>query len=242
MVVAVPAQDEAATIETCLQHVMRAAARAVEHAHADVVVAVAAHRCRDATEQLSRDLLGRAAYPGVRGLVFADHDATTVGEVRARLIERVAAEVPMRVDTWIFNTDADSAVSSDWITRTLEQAEHTDARLVLGLVDLDRWTAPPSALEAYARLVSEGMRPGGHDHVYGANLAVRWDVYRQVGGFTAELPEDRGLVNRVRAAQHRVLSTLEPVVLTSSREQGRSGAGLADLLALLSGTQVVTER
>ena len=73
-----------------------------------------------------------------------------------------------------------------------------------------------------------------HDHVYGANLAVRADAYLDVGGFPhAVHGEDRALLDALVAAGHPVLRTRSIAVTTSGRLRGRAAGGLAEHLAVL---------
>ena len=73
-----------------------------------------------------------------------------------------------------------------------------------------------------------------HDHVYGANLAVRADAYLAVGGFPA-VPhgEDQALVDRLQLSGYRLLRTAQVTVRTSGRLAARAPGGLADRLAMV---------
>jgi hypothetical protein len=67
-----------------------------------------------------------------------------------------------------------------------------------------------------------------HDHVYGANLAVRADAYLDVGGFPQAVHgEDQALVDALAARGHRLLRTRDISVVTSGRLHGRARDGLA---------------
>jgi hypothetical protein len=137
--------------------------------------------------------------------------------------------------TWIFSTDADTVVPPDWIHATLAQQADGPADLILGLADLDGWDAEEPARRAYRQIIDAGVTKDGHHHVYGANLAIRLSVFRQVGGFPG-LPhgEEHGLARAVRAAELTVLTTFAPRVRTSGRMPGRAPGGLGALLDRLA--------
>jgi len=237
VLVAVPARNEERRIEGCLRAVLLAARRGRPAARTHVVLG--AHRCTDSTAATAQRLFRSA--PDVPGLVVVDARSETVGGVRAAAIAaglaagRLDADRADPAQTWIFSTDADSCVPPDWIAATLRQVHESGSVAAVGLVRLESWAADDAAHLAYARILEAGSLPGGHSHVYGANLAVRLDAYLAVGGFE-ELPhgEDQALVGRLRRAGWPVLTTLHPVVRTSARMPGRAPHGLGDLLQTLA--------
>lgn len=235
VVVAIPAHEEEDLIASCLTSVLRALA----HAHRtgevrEARVLVSAHRCTDATAARAEAALADLP-PWCTSKVVADDGPTPVGAVRHRLLERAD---DLAGTTWVFSTDADSRVPSDWITGMLAAARPADgppAAAVAGLVDVEHWHADPAAREAYARLVESGLTPTGHSHVYAANLAVRLADYRAVGGFPApEHGEEHGLVAALRASGRRVATPHHPSVATSGRTPGRAAHGLGELLARIA--------
>lgn len=257
LVVAVPARNEADLITGCLHSVVRALAQARRSGVAGrVVVAVAAHRCSDATARLAAEVLGGSlpascADAGTDGPTWAwevvvDEEPGPVGAVRDRLVRRALGHVAVagRSGAWLLSTDADSRVPADWVTGLLSAAgvggigEALPADAVAGLVGVHRWAADPRARLAYDAIVRaglEGLDVGRHDHAYAANLAVRLTSYLDVGGFP-HLPhgEDRGLLDALLAGGHRVVTPRAPVVATSGRSPGRAAGGLGALLARLA--------
>lgn len=236
VLVCVPAHDEAAEIGATVAHLARAVSEAAA-AGVTGAVAVAAHRCSDQTEELARCALEQVPWPS-----YVVHDLTsrTVGAVRAGLVSellRTSLEPPTG-RTWLFHTDADSHVPPEWIRTTVQTARATGAVAVTGMVDLRDWRPTSAVRERYRRLIAAGLhvRSGEltHDHVYGANLAVRLDAYLRVGGFRDVNAEDQDLVDRLRAGGAHVAATLEPVVATSARTPGRAMIGLGALLAGLA--------
>ena len=233
VLIAIPAHDEERTLPRCLGHVLAA----IEHARAEgaaaaATVAVAAHRCSDRTEQLARAIL--AAAP-VRAVVLTDPDSPTIADVRRAAVGAALTGVTDPARTWLFNTDADSWVPPDWIPGLLAACRRAGAVGAAGMVEVEGWQASERAREAYAAIIAAGVHGSNHDHVYGANLAVRLDAYLAVGGFTAHRHgEDHDLVARLRATGHRVATPVVPRVITSGRLDPRCDQGLGALLRSLA--------
>ena len=99
----------------------------------------------------------------------------------------------------------------------------------------------PRAARRYHRMYSGGG--DDHPHVHGANLGVRSDAYRAVGGWSAIASgEDHALWNAVRRAGYPTLSTRSIHVVTSGRRVGRAPDGFAAHLCALGGGAAPTER
>jgi hypothetical protein len=234
----VPAHNEESTIAACLVSVARAARQAIQTEAFDRVhVAVVAHRCTDRTLEVAHRLLTQHDHwlSGFDVVAF-DH-RTDVGAVRALAVQIGLRRLGGGGDAaWIYSTDADTHVGSDWLVRGLEEATQNHAVGLAGLVELDAWRGSDEARARYERIVADGLildflgRPS-HEHVYGANLLVRADAYRAVGGFPPSgHGEDRRLVEALIAAGHPFRHTRRWSVTTSGRMLGRARDGLADLL------------
>jgi hypothetical protein len=232
VVVAVPAHDEIAEIEACLEHVARSAQHALDTGACHrVSIVVAAHRCTDGTAEAAEATL--AGFPGPR-TVLRDESSGSVGRVRSHLVLGALPRVRVPLDrAWLLCTDADSHVPHDWISGMLQETELRDAVAGVGLVALRDWDASAEARTRYAAIIQAGLGDAGHSHVYGANLAVRLDAYLRVGGFRDVHAEDQDLVDRLRDAGEPVVSLLAPVVRTSARHEGRAADGLSALLGRL---------
>ena len=240
VVVVVPARDEEATIGATLRGVCASLDAARAHGLVeDAVVEVTAHRCVDATEARARAVLrGRP-----EGRVARDHAAATVGQVRDEAARRGLASLggpPSR--TWLLSTDADTRVGLRWVGDILREADRRSVVAVAGLARLDRWQGSAAGADAYSAVLAAKMRTEGgdalhqHDHVYGANLAVRADAYLDVGGFShTRHGEDQALLDALVAAGHPVLRTRAIAVTTSGRLRGRAAGGLAEHLARIDG-------
>lgn len=234
VVVAVPAHNEEELLPDCLEGVLTALDHARSTGKMDRgVVAVGAHRCADRTVEMARRTLA-SSLPATDWTVVEDMTSTTVAGVRREAVDAGSRLLDRADGAWLFNTDADSLVPAEWITSTLRAATKERAVAVAGLVSLMDWNPAPTVRQTYEALVSRGIHATGHDHVYGANLAVRLDAYRAVGGFALLLHgEDHDLLRRVRTAGLKVATPLAPLVQTSGRVDPRCPAGLGALLRQL---------
>lgn len=225
--VVVPARDESGLIGACLRSLLvalRALPSTVEPA-----LCVVADRCTDDTARVARVALHGS--PWAR--VVISRSAATIGEVRDLGLRQpnLRGHPPSRV--WLLSTDADTTVAPDWVLRHLDLARR-GAHAVAGVALLaDRSSLPPAVARHYATLLDEARRPDGN--VYAANLGVRADAFRAVGGFGAVARgEDHDLWHRLIQAGYRCRYAAGPRVLTSARHRGRASGGLADLLADLT--------
>jgi hypothetical protein len=149
-------------------------------------------------------------------------------------LERAAHDVR---HIWLANTDADTVVPADWLNVQLDLADH-GADAVAGIVELDV-DADDRLRQAFGASYRLG-RDGTHRHVHGANLGVRADVYRAVGGWRhLRTGEDHDLWKRLLAAGTCVSATAS-VVRTSGRLAGRAPHGFAaDLATIVGQSQTV---
>jgi glycosyltransferase involved in cell wall biosynthesis len=218
--VVVPAHDEERRIGSCLRALRTAADRA--RVRVDVVVVLDA--CSDATDAICAGHAARTIAVPWRN----------VGAARAIGF----AGTPDTSDLWLATTDADTQVAPDWLDAQLRLAD-AGADAVLGVVDVDGWSAhPPGTRLAFARLY-EGTEPGSagpHRHVHGANLGVRASTYRRVGGFSP-LPvgEDHDLARRLDLDPTlTVVRSTAVRATTSARRDPRAAGGFGDLLSTLA--------
>lgn len=235
VVVIVPAHDEEASVAAAIMCIRRSLADAE---HRGLVsrtwVEVVAHRCTDATAVVARTAL----HPGPPGQVTLDETSTTIGQVRDLAVRRGLEAVGDGRTAWVLSTDADTRVGPTWVADVLAEAGRFQAEAVVGLAPLDGWQGRPAAAGVYARLVESRMRRIAahheHDHVYGANLAVRANAYLTVGGFPhVASGEDQAIVDALVAKGRRIVRTTSIAVVTSGRLRGRAQGGLADRLSLI---------
>lgn len=229
--VVVPARDEAVRIEACVRTIRRSLALAPDVVAHIVVVADA---CGDDTAAAAGRALGAA------GEVVAT-PLGNVGAARrlgtARVLRRLARRNGAPLDprrTWLLTTDADTVVPEGWVEAHLRLAD-AGAAAVAGIVRLldpsGDGEATATVREAFER--GYALHPDGtHPHVHGANLGVRADAYRAVGGWTGlSTAEDHALWDRLRTAGWPTVSAIDPWVATSARLVGRAPSGFAGHLA-----------
>lgn len=238
--VAVPACNEAASIEACVRAIDAAAANALG---STVTLVVLVNNSSDTTAAIACAYRPLAMRMNVVNVVLPPGRAHA-GGARREAFEHAAALLPD--DGVLMTTDADSRVDPHWITANLaELAAGADA--VAGVVAFDeaaRAALPPlprRALEwrlaaLHARLGSL-LDPRAHDpwpnHIWawGASLALTVSAYRHVGGLPAiPLAEDRALADAIERCDLRLRRSHAPVVFTSARRNGRAPGGFADLL------------
>ncbi len=239
--VAIPARNEADRVTACLTSVLRSVERAIE---ADVVdrvhVVVVAHRCEDDTATNAAQALAAGTGILVGSDVLTLSHRADVGAVRRLAIDhglRRLGTDPER--TWLFSTDADTVVGSDWVSLGIYEAECADAVATLGMTTLDHWHGSEAAHAAYQAIIEDGLiidddGTVSHSHVYGANMLVRADAYLSVGGFPPRgTAEDHQLAAALIEHGHPVARSRTWVVTTSGRTVGRAHHGLAALLQQL---------
>ncbi len=238
--VAIPACNEAASIEACIRALDVAAANAIG---STVTVVVLVNNSSDETAEIARRCRTFAARLSVFDITLPARHAHA-GGARRKAFERAAAVLPG--DGVLMTTDADSRVDPGWITANLcEIAAGADA--VAGVVAFDeaaRASLPLLPLRALewrlaglqARLASL-VDPRPHDpwpnHIWawGASLALTVSAYRHVGGLpSVPLAEDRALAEAIERCDLRLRHSHAPVVFTSARRDGRAPGGFADLL------------
>ena len=219
--VVVPARNEQDLLPGALDALGVAAAE-VARCGVPVDLLVVADSCTDRTVAVAR----------ARGVRVVEVQAGSVGMARAAglrlLLERQRAVPPDRL--WLASTDADSRVPPHWLRGQLDLAAD-GADLVVGTVEVDDWSAHPPYVEARWRAGYDGQ--DGHSHVHGANVGVRADAYREVGGFRS-LDRDEDVALVAALGHRRVVRSGTIPVVTSARLRSRTGGGFADHLAGLT--------
>lgn len=219
--VVVPACNEQVLMADCLAALADARSHAHRHARGPLAirVVVVLDSCHDATAEIV------AAHRGVESVACA---VGRVGAARRLGARAILARAGHSLDeVWLANTDADSQVPPDWITRMLVEADR-GAHLVLGTVLPDHGLDPVRTQRWHSR---HTLRDG-HAHVHGANLGIRADAYATLGGWQPlDSGEDVVLADRARASGHlRIARTASVPVITSARLTGRAPAGFAGYL------------
>lgn len=224
--VVVPAHNEGRRINAALD-ALDTARRAVAPA-ITCSITVVADACRDATEARAR--LRLCDPPDL----VVTTDLRRVGAARRIGVEAsLAASGLDPAEVWLASTDADSLVPATWIERQLAHAR-SGATAVAGVVEL---LADDDTDAQLRRRFTDHYRinpDGSHPHVHAANLGLRADAYRAVGGWRGLASgEDHDLWHRLLAQGWMARSVADVVVATSARRRGRAPSGFAaDLVAL----------
>jgi len=220
--VVIPAHNEEDRIVACVRSV-RAAIDTCRPDKAWIVVV--SDGCTDQTTRYAESILKQA------GQVI-ECRAGSAGAARrigaSALLKSLA--VPDLSRLWLANTDADTAVPPDWLSKQLRLADE-GACAVAGIVSVDSFEGHgPNAATNFARsYVIHG--DGTHPHVHGANIGLRADVYVDAGGWSdIAVGEDHHLWQRVLQRGWKVCSSASSVVTTSGRLHGRARGGFADTL------------
>ncbi len=185
-----------------------------------------ADSCDDATARIARQVLGD------RGMVI-EAALGSVGAARhlgaARALAALGDQPPSSI--WLANTDADSVVPTNWLTKQLGLAA-TGYQGVAGTVRLDECFYRGRDVAAQLMADYYTAPDGSHLHVHGANLGIRADMYLSAGGWSdAALAEDHCLWRRLREIGAKLTSSAAVCVQTSSRLQGRASGGFACTLS-----------
>jgi glycosyltransferase involved in cell wall biosynthesis len=223
--VIVPAANEEHRIARCLTSIEVAVqhlSRGDPGIRARVVVAL--DGCGDATAAIC------ATFPAVSTVTTT---ARNVGAARrAGTLAALSDRAGPAGELWLASTDADSAVPADWLT-AMVTAAGCGAGLVLGTV----LPGPGLSPAARAQWLARHHLRDGHPYVHGANLGIRADAYRALGGWRPlATGEDTDLARRAAAAGWLPISRTAAIpVVTSTRRTGRAPRGFSSYLRALSG-------
>ncbi len=235
--IVVPARNEADRIAACLESL------AAQDAPLRPAVYLCVNNTADETAEIARDVARSADLP----LVVAEGHILVGGVGAARRIGHdLAGRCSPRVRTFL-STDADCAAHPAWVRTMEEGLRHAPAvlgRIEIGAEELaalpDRYHALARIEETYMDLAMEferllarhGTAKIGLNTAGGANLGMRADVYRRIGGFRP-LPsgEDRDIVARIIGAGFEPSRLAEARVRASARAVGRAPGGMAERIA-----------
>lgn len=188
----VPAHDEEARIEDCVQSLLVAASHpALNGERVKIIVVLDA--CQDRTGVLARSL----------GALTMDVWAKNVGLAR-RSGAKSALDSGAR---WLAFTDADSVVAADWLVAQLA----LDADAVCGTIAVKDWETYCERMLRHFELTYTDA--DGHSHVHGANLGVSALAYATAGGFLGlETGEDLALVEALQTSGDGVHAILQKII------------------------------
>ena len=253
--IAIPAKDEAESIESALAaFVDQAALDGTRLDPARFEVLVFANDCGDDTAQIGRAFA--AKHPGFAFHVFSGslpRGAAHVGSAR-RIVLDIALDRQRAVNGdggAIASTDADSVVDRFWVARVLDELDRVDA--VAGHVEIaraerDAMPAPFRRLYelelSYRRLLGAVEArfdprpfdpPSRHDSLVGANFAVRCATYVAAGRLpTVSCLEDVAFARALRRIDARIRHSYDARVETSGRTLGRVVGGFGTYIEHLT--------
>ncbi|ORI15728.1 glycosyltransferase family 2 protein [Rhodococcus sp. 1168] len=227
IVVVVPVHNEEALLLQAL--ISLAHSRASVH-DVEVRTIVVLDSCSDNSATIAAEWAGHAGESSVISVDFRNVGSSRAAGFRAAEERYSGLSGTNLHETWYATTDADSTVRPDWLASHLRHAQ-LGAQAVAGTVRVDLDSATPGLERAYR---SKYRNHAGHRHVHGANLALRADVYRAVGGFgSLTTGEDVDLIRRVESNSIPVLYACDSPVSTSNRRDGRAPDGFAGHLRTL---------
>lgn len=248
--VIIPARDEGAGIESTLDAL--AAQRDLNDeplAPDSFEILMLANNCRDNTADLARAWAARHPAIRLQTAEIAWNDARAcVGYARRILMNAASARLQslpaIAAPRAICSTDADTRVSPFWIAHTLEElrlgADAVGGRILLFREPRDETRRIYLFDTAYrllrARLESAidpqiGDPWPRHFQFFGASLAIRPEIYTQIGGLPdVRCLEDMALETALTKGDFVVRHSPNVVALTSARRSGRVETGLSTQL------------
>ncbi|MDI2034685.1 glycosyltransferase [Paenarthrobacter nitroguajacolicus] len=235
--VVMPAHNEDQHIGKALA-ALRTAADVLQREHPEVParITVVLDSCTDRSAEIAAAYVaGDSRFSSVN-VTLRNAGASRGFGIRSALASRHPLDA---ASIWFANTDADSVVPANWLSRQVELANH-GADAILGSVEPDPEDVDPALLERWLEL--HPFRED-HQHIYGANFGVRGSAYLAVGGFPRlRAHEDKVLVERLRGRGFRVVATDTIRVLTSGRTHARAPEGFAAYLRTLRAGLPAAER
>ena len=226
IVIGIPARDEEDLIHRSVTSVLDSAS--FLDPMISVRVVVACDTCTDATQQIVAAIAADDCRVSVISGRWASAGASRGAAIDFGLNATGTRDSDMR-SAWIASTDADTVVGRDWLSQHVAAWSDGD-HAVAGIVEiLDDAHHTPRVAAAFRNAYVLGSE--SHHHVHGANLGVRADAYRSVGGFQAiRLAEDHALWNQLMQSGYVCRPSLSLRVATSGRTHGRAVGGFADTL------------
>lgn len=232
--VTVPAHDEEALIEACLEAL--AGQESVTPEEYEVLLVL--DDCTDGTEARARSVAER--HPDLT-LHFLAGPGQGSGPARRTGMEAACTRLLGlgRSGGLVCSTDADTVVAPDWLAAQLDAASR-GAVAIGGRIELsDDGSLPRNILRWHTdrgRLRQEELAsaPGRAEHwqFSGASLALKAEVYRRVGGLEPRASlEDEHLEGVLRRHDIPIERLLSVRATTSARLVGRAEKGLAHDLA-----------
>lgn len=245
LVVTIPANNEERNIAHCLKAMAGQYASAnvrIEYGSYEVIVLC--HNCIDNTVRVIKEIQGNYPFLKLFYLEVNVPEVNNVGAVR-RVLMHIAAQRLPSDSGYIATTDADTLADRYWIANLLGYL-NSGYGLICGRIDIDFHTVSGIAkvtLEYKQRyfalrtrlehLISPDLTNPWprHAHNSGPNLAVRRDVYLDIGGMPPKgFLEDIALYDAICAAGYKIRHCPCTIVTTSCRLTPRAPWGFGSEL------------
>lgn len=225
--VLIPAHNEEKLLPRCLYSVLAACKQLPYQTTSDIILAV--DSSTDNTLNVGIKILKN------RGTVLIINESN-VGCARKIATEAALMHYQGPLNKcWLAHTDADCKVPKNWLVEQIKLA-NSGVQGVTGIVKVDSYAehdknVPAKFLNQYV------INPNGtHPHIHGANMGVRADIYKMIGGWRElATAEDHDLWNRLSLLNIKQVSDAKLCVLTSGRKIGRAPNGFAAKLASFNG-------
>lgn len=223
----VPAHNEELLLPRCLNSILQACTSIPAMHTVDIILTV--DSCSDQTHAIGTEILAE------KGAVLPIKKAN-VGSARKYAALTALNRYKGALDQcWLANTDADCQVPLNWLTHQLTHA-NTGVHGIAGIVKVDSYKEhTQDAAKKFEK--SYTIHPdGSHPHIHGANLGIRADIYKKIGGWNELITaEDHDLWNRLSLSEINKISDASLFVYTSGRKVGRAPQGFANKLASYNG-------
>lgn len=245
VIITIPAHNEEETISSCLKALADQQAMAntrVDYSSFEVLVIC--HNCTDGTIIRCREIQMNYPYLNLYILEIDHPEVNNVGAVR-RVAMRIASQRLEHEHGYIVTTDADTIVHRYFISNILGYVG-SEYGMICGKIDINMTDMDLNALRTLKfkqdyfhmrtrleHLISpDKWDPWPrHAHNSGPNLAIRNDVYHEIGGMPPKgFLEDIALYNAVCQSGFHVRHCPYTMVTTSSRTNPRAPWGFGSEL------------
>lgn len=250
VVITIPAHNEEKLIGRCIESI--AGQRTVYGRRIDwheFEILILCHNCTDTTRDTSLGMLSRFPDLNLSVLETNTPEINNVGAVRRVLMRIANARIANRKG-YIAMTDADSIAHPYWLANILGYIG-SGYGLICGQIDIDTEGISQNALRTlamkrhydtisiylkYTMVADESDPLPRHANNSGPNMAVRADVYENIGGIDPlGFCEDIAFYDKIVYAGYRVRHCPMTIVTTSGRTMPRAPWGFGAELSIWNG-------
>ncbi|SDF08371.1 Glycosyl transferase family 2 [Pricia antarctica] len=252
IVITIPAHNEEELIGKCIESIAgqrTVYARGIDWN--DFEILILCHNCTDATYETSIGMLSRFPDLKLSVLETKSPEVNNVGAVR-RVLMRIASARIANGEGYIAMTDADSVAHPYWLANIFGYIG-SEYGLICGQIDIDTAGIPSNALRVLAlkkhydtlwislknTIVPDQSNPlPRHANNSGPNMAVRADVYENIGGIDPlGFCEDIAFYDKIVYAGYKVRHCPMTLMTTSGRTVPRAPWGFGAELSTWDGNK-----